>query len=38
MDKVQRAIECLKKYDPEKIIIFGSYERGEIDEYSDMDL
>ncbi len=37
MDKLKRAIECIKKYDPEKIILFGSYARGEIDEYSDMD-
>ena len=37
MDKLQRAIECIKKYDPEKIIIFGSYAREETDEYSDMD-
>jgi len=37
MDKVERAIECIKKYDPEKIIVFGSYARGEIDEYSDLD-
>lgn len=37
MDKLSRAIECLKKYGPEKIILFGSYARGEIDEYSDMD-
>ena len=37
MDKVQRVIECIKKYDPEKIIIFGSYVRGEMDKYSDID-
>lgn len=38
MDKTERVFECLKKYSPEKIIIFGSYVRGEIDEYSDLDL
>lgn len=37
MDKLSRVIECIKKYEPEKIILFGSYARGEIDEYSDMD-
>lgn len=37
MDKLSRAIECMKKYEPEKIILFGSYAREEIDEYSDMD-
>ena len=31
-------IEDLKKYEPEKIILFGSFARGEIDEYSDIDL
>lgn len=37
MNRVERVIECLKKYNPEKIIIFGSYVRGEMDEYSDLD-
>jgi len=37
MDKFNQAIECIKKYNPEKIILFGSYARGEIDEYSDLD-
>ena len=32
------AIESLKAYDPEKIILFGSYARGEWDRYSDIDL
>lgn len=36
-DKVKRVAECIKRYDPEKIIIFGSYARGEVDEYSDLD-
>jgi predicted nucleotidyltransferase len=26
-----------KKYEPEKIIVFGSYVHGEVDEYSDLD-
>ncbi len=37
MGRVERVIRCLKKYNPEKIIIFGSYARGETDEYSDLD-
>lgn len=37
MDRVKRAIECIKKYEPEKIILFGSYSRGEMDESSDLD-
>ena len=36
MDKLKRAIECIKKYNPEKIILFSSYACGEIDEYSNM--
>jgi predicted nucleotidyltransferase len=27
----------LKEYQPEKIILFGSYARGETDEYSNLD-
>jgi predicted nucleotidyltransferase len=37
VDKFNRVIECLKHYNPEKIIVFGSYARGEGDEYSDLD-
>ena len=36
-DKVKRVVECIKRYDPEKIILFGSAARGETDEYSDLD-
>lgn len=36
-DKFERVIECLKRYEPEQIIAFGSYIRGEADEYSDFD-
>ncbi|CUS81594.1 hypothetical protein JGI10_00661 [Candidatus Kryptonium thompsonii] len=36
MDKLKRAIECIKKYNPEKIILFSSYACGEVDEYSNM--
>lgn len=31
-------IESFKPFDPERIILFGSYARGEQDEWSDLDL
>ncbi|MEM2902716.1 MAG: nucleotidyltransferase domain-containing protein [Candidatus Bathyarchaeia archaeon] len=37
MDRFERVVECLKRYKPEKIIVFGSYARAEVDEYSDLD-
>jgi predicted nucleotidyltransferase len=37
MGRFERVVECLKRYKPEKIIVFGSYARGETDEYSDLD-
>ena len=37
-DKLKLIIKDLKKYEPEKIILFGSGARGEMDEYSDIDL
>ncbi|MBA5942662.1 MAG: nucleotidyltransferase domain-containing protein [Methanophagales archaeon] len=37
MNKVDKVVKCLMQYDPEKIIIFGSYVRDEMDEYSDLD-
>lgn len=37
MNRIERVIECIKRYEPEKIILFGSYIRGEADEYSDLD-
>jgi predicted nucleotidyltransferase len=37
MDRFERVVECIKKYEPEKIIVFGSYARGDIDEESDLD-
>lgn len=39
--KLSRTLEIindLKKYEPEKIILFGSAGRGDADEYSDIDL
>lgn len=38
MDKVKRVVECLRRYNPERIILFGSYARGDVDEYSDVDV
>ena len=37
MEKLKKAIECLKKYEPEKIILFGSYAREDFNHESDMD-
>jgi predicted nucleotidyltransferase len=37
MDRFERVVECIKKYEPEKIIVFGSYVRGDVDEESDLD-
>lgn len=31
-------VSGLMPYDPEKIIVFGSYARGDADEFSDLDL
>jgi len=36
--RLKRVIECIKKYDPERIILFGSCARREEDRYSDLDL
>lgn len=36
--KVDRVVESLMAYGPEKIILFGSMARGDADEYSDIDL
>jgi predicted nucleotidyltransferase len=35
--KIERVIKCLKRYHPQRIIIFGSGARGDLDEYSDLD-
>ncbi|MCW3133082.1 MAG: nucleotidyltransferase domain-containing protein [Methanophagales archaeon] len=37
MEKLKAVLERLKEYQPEKIILFGSYARDEADEYSDLD-
>lgn len=38
MGKMERLIECFRRYKPERIIIFGSYARGDTDEFSDIDV
>ncbi|MGH7901037.1 MAG: nucleotidyltransferase domain-containing protein [Thermodesulfobacteriota bacterium] len=38
MEKMERLVECLRRYNPERIIIFGSYARGDSDEFSDIDV
>jgi len=38
MEKLKAVLERLKEYQPEKIILFGSYARDEADEYSDLDI
>lgn len=36
-ERVQRTVEDLKRYDPQRIILFGSAARGDVDEHSDLD-
>jgi predicted nucleotidyltransferase len=36
--EIEYLIECLKKYHPEKVILFGSYARGDYNEASDIDM
>lgn len=33
-----KVVEALRGYDPERIILFGSWAKGEADRYSDLDL
>ena len=35
---VASTIAALKEYDPQRVILFGSWARGDEDEYSDLDL
>lgn len=35
---IDRVLEGLTDYGPEKVILFGSYARGDYDEFSDIDL
>jgi len=36
--QIKRALGALKKYDPEKIILYGSVARGDFNQDSDIDL
>jgi len=38
LSRTEEIIADLKKYEPEKIILFGSAGRGDADEHSDIDL
>jgi len=38
MNKLALVLERIKTYEPEKVILFGSYARREADEQSDLDL
>ncbi|HEX9666273.1 MAG TPA: nucleotidyltransferase domain-containing protein [Thermodesulfobacteriota bacterium] len=38
MEKIERVKRCLLRYQPQKIIIFGSCAREDADEYSDIDV
>lgn len=36
--RIEQLVEALKRYDPEKIVLFGSYARGDLDAHSDLDV
>lgn len=36
-NRVRQVVEDLKGYQPQRVILFGSAARGEVDEYSDLD-
>ncbi|MBC8249510.1 MAG: nucleotidyltransferase domain-containing protein [Anaerolineales bacterium] len=37
-ERVAHIIASLEEYDPQRVILFGSWARGDEDEYSDLDL
>jgi predicted nucleotidyltransferase len=37
-ERVAQIIASLEEYDPQRVILFGSWARGDEDEYSDLDL
>ncbi len=37
-ERVEHIIASLEEYDPQRVILFGSWARGDEDEYSDLDL
>jgi predicted nucleotidyltransferase len=38
LERVAHIIASLAEYDPQRVILFGSWARGDEDEYSDLDL
>lgn len=36
--EMEKIIECLKPYKPERVILFGSWARGDFNEESDIDI
>lgn len=36
--RIKKILRLLKQYDPEKVILFGSFARGSSDQFSDIDL
>jgi predicted nucleotidyltransferase len=36
--RIQRLLEALERYSPERVYLFGSWARGEADELSDLDV
>lgn len=36
--RIKKILKLLKRYNPEKVILFGSYARGCSDQFSDIDL
>lgn len=37
-DKLRKVMAGIEAYEPERAILFGSYARGDADEYSDLDV
>jgi len=37
-DRITQVVSALKEYEPERIILFGSQARGNVDQYSDLDV
>lgn len=37
-ERIARVIASLEEYDPQRVILFGSWARGDEDEHSDLDL
>lgn len=37
-EKIENIVQKLKAYNPQKVILFGSYARGDVNEASDIDM